>query len=313
MKLAVKLLLISLIACYSCSASALLCIITNMHSSLDNTTWSFNSNPSPGLVINVSRGDITDACQYFLTFSAGGSGSYSQRLLYNSTYTIPYQVYKEVGHVNVLKAFPSINNSNDVIEGSFPLLSGPLTNHHTYYPLLGTVGEYPRFGTYSDTITISLYRDTIIPPYTFVDSHTVTYSYTVGKLIDLSLVNTGAPFDIASVTHTMNFGTMSVGTNRAFDVVLKYNAGYSLKFSSANNGQMKHASLNSYVSYDMTVNGNPINLSGSSGSPVEVSTATGVSSSEGLRLPVSATISSLGTAAAGSYSDTINITVTSIE
>lgn len=76
---------------------------------------------------------------------------------------------------------------------------------------------------------------------------------------------------------------------------------------------MKNTAGNYYVSYSMTVDGSPINLAGSSGNPVVVSSAAGVSTTGGLRIPVSATITSLGAQAAGTHNDTIAITVTSIE
>lgn len=308
MKLSMKLIWIAFVLCYSQLALA---NCNGLSFTVANSTWSFNSNPAPSLQLTVSKNN-NSSCSYFLTFTAGGSANYLNRLLYNSTYTIPYQLYKAFPYVNILKDFPAATSSNDVLSGAYTG-GGSSSQTLTYSAVLGGT-SYARFGSYSDTVTVKLYEGTIGgDEYTLRSSHNVTYNYTMAKLIDLSLVNTGAPFNASDVSQTMNFGTLTVGQVQSFDIVLQYNAGYSLKFSSGNNGQMKNTAGNYYVSYSMTVGGTPISLAGSSGNPVVVSSAAGVSTTGGLRIPVSATITSLGAQAAGTHNDTIAITVTSIE
>lgn len=279
--------------------------------SLANSVWSFNSNPTPSLQVTVSRTG-KGGCHYFLTFSTGRGNSYENRLLYNSAYTFPYQLYQGFPYVNILKHFPAVTSNNDVLAGHFKSGSNDLTFSHTYSAILGQT-SYARFGSYSDSIIVSLYEGTIGGTSNLVSTSPMTFNFTMPKLIDLSLVNTGSPYDPTNFSYVMNFGTLSAGLVQSFDIVLKYNAGYSLKLSSVNDGKMKNTIGNSFVAYLMSVNGSPIDLNGSSAIPITVSSGMGISGASGLRIPVSVAITSLLNQVAGTYKDTVAITVTSLE
>lgn len=291
-----KLFWICFFLCYS---QFVLANCNGLSFSLVDPTWSFNSNPAPIQQIIVTKKD-NSSCDYFLTFSSGESGNYNNRLLFNSaSYTLPYQLYQTFPYSNVLKDFPMAINSSDVLVGAFFTGSGT-SQTITYRPVLRTLGEYPRVGTFADNVMVSIYEGSVVGAHTIHATQVATYNYIVEKLIDLS-----------TVKHVLNFEALSVGLVRSFDVVLKYNSGYSLKFSSANNGQMKNTAGN-FATYSMTVNGSPINLSGSSENPIIVSSGSGASPAGGLRLPVSTTITSAGQVT-GFYRDIVSITVISTE
>ncbi len=270
---------------------------------LADPTWSFNSNPAPLLQITISKKN-NSSCDYFLTFSAGESGNYNNRLLFNSAsytfYTLPYQLYQAFPYANILKDFPIAISSNDVVVGAFST-GGGTSQTITYRPVLRILSAYPRVGNYADHVMVSIYEGSVTGAHSIHTTQVATYNYTVEKLVDLS-----------TARHALDFGMLSVGLVKSFDVILKYNAGYSLMFSSANNGQMKNAAGNFFATYSMKVNGSLINLNSSSKNPIVVSSGSGTSPAEGLRLPISATITSVGQLA-GFYRDVISITVTSME
>ena len=209
-----------------------------------------------------------------------------------------------------LKDLPDATTTNDVFSGS--LSSSTKTAAFTYFPQLGSV-TYNRFGTYSDTFTIKLYDGTLAGSHTLRNSKTVTFTYTMARKIDLSLVATGSAFSAGSTTQSMSFGNLIAGTSKSFDLILEYNAGYNVSLSSVNQGMLKHSTLADTVPYTFQVNGTGVSLVGSNTTPVSAVSGTGVSAVNGLVLPVSVTIGSLGSARAGSYTDVVTLTVATTE
>src|SRR5690606_20724438 len=114
-------------------------------------------------------------------------------------------------------------------------------------------------------------------------------------------------------SENMNFGTLTAGAAQSADLVIKYNAGYSVRMSSANEGRLKHASLSDTVPYTLQLGGLPVNLLGSNSSPVLVTSGTGVSPPNGHSFGLQATIGAIGSARAGSYSDVVTVTVATTE
>lgn len=298
-------LLFSTIASAACS---------NLKLNLANGTVDLTSNTAPALNFTVQRSGLF-GCNYFVTVDYGGAASFNDRRLTQSGgYEIPVDIYRDVAHTQLLKKLPEATVSTEVIAGSFPNLTfSPSSVTHTYYPQLATV-DYHRFGEYSDTFTVRLYEGTLgSGSPSLEDSETVKLKYTMAKKIDLSLVATGAPFNVADTAETMNFGTLTAGAVRTFDIGVKFNAGYRVRVSSLNQGNLKHASQNDTVPYTLRVNSSVVNLAGSNSSPVQVSTGSGVSPTNGLALSSSVTIGALGNARAGNYSDTVTVTVVTTE
>lgn len=283
----------------------------NLRVNADNTTYSFNSGMSPALNLKVKRSS-NGGCSWFMVVNNGTASSYSNRRLVNGANTIGLQIFTDAGNTKIWKDFPNVSSANDIIVGSFANGSGSNTQNIPYYPVLNAV-TYERFGAYSDQISIKIYEGTYNGSNTLKDTEPVTLNYTMAKKVDLSLVDTGSPFNVSDTSQPMNFGTLTPGQQQSMDVMLKYNAGYNLKFSSLNNGNLKNTGNTNTVPYTMTVAGNPIGLAGSNATPVSVASGTGVSSTNGLRLAVVATIGSLGSASAGNYTDTITITVITTE
>jgi hypothetical protein len=85
------------------------------------------------------------------------------------------------------------------------------------------------------------------------------------------------------------------------------NGSYVIKVSSQNNGQLKLSS-GDLISYSLRVNGSPVNLSGSSGNPVQIGSGDATSNAGDLyNLKVKIT-ESTANKAAGMYQDIVTIT-----
>ena len=278
--------------------------------SLAVATYDFASGTAPSLILTVAKAN--GSCNYFLTVGYGGAADFSGRRIAQGAYTIPMNIYKDVAHTQIVKDIPAATADTDVIVGN--ISGGASTSDSTYYPQLGTAPTYNKFGNHTDSFVIKLYEGSITAAHTVKNLQTVTFNYFMPRVVDLSLVNTGGTFNIADTTQSMSFGNLVAGASQSFDIVLKYNAGYNVKLSSNNNGNLKHAALSDTVPYAITVNSVPVNLAGSSTTPVSVASGAGVSSSTGLVLPSTVTIGALGTARSGTnYTDVITFTVISTE
>ncbi len=271
-----------------------------------------NTNPTPAMNFRIKRQGGA-SCDYFLTVSYGSATSFSTRSMFQGSFQVPMNVYVNAGLTQVIRDVPEATNDTQVITGSFEQGHGShTTNDHTYYAALGTI-DYNRFGNYSDTFVMKLYEGTVGNSPVLRDTANVTFTYTMARKIDLSIVSSGSGFNPNSTAQNLNFGALTAGNAKSCDLILKFNAGYSIRLASQNNGKLKHASLSDTVPYTMRVNSVPVSLLGSSTTPVEVTNGTGVSPPNGLTFPLSATIGSIGAARAGNYSDVITITVATSE
>jgi spore coat protein U-like protein len=94
------------------------------------------------------------------------------------------------------------------------------------------------------------------------------------------------------------------------------NAGYNLSVSSANNQLLKISGVNSSaaeIGYDFYSNNTLKNLSASAGTPVNLSSGTGVTPMAGTRIPIKVAIKSVDNKIAGTYQDTVTFTIATTE
>jgi len=274
-------------------------------------SYSLNSNPNPVLSFTVKVTEKTgkNDCIYFVTFNQGSAPDYNRKL-YNGLASVPIQLYNTPPSTYVLQDYPTLVSANNAIVGTLKSTSnGGKTNTHTYATTFSIPPANTLWGTYQNTFAVKLYTGTVTGSHTLVSTKTVTYTYTIAKVINLALVTEGAPFDVFATTYNMDFGNMSTGQTKGFDAVIVSNAGYQLSFSSQNNGRLKHSTRNSYVNYSVTVNTTPYSLVGSSTLPVIVATGTGATSSQGARANTKVILGTVATQLAGIYMDTVTISV----
>jgi hypothetical protein len=271
-------------------------------------SYSFNSGTQAQLSMTVNKSGGS-GCNYFVAISHGGATDYNRKL-FKGTNTIGYQLYTGNPFTFVVKDIPDATSNTDVLPGSFT--AGNKQAVQSYWAVLGNTA-YQAWGIYQDTVSVNLYQGNVNGTYTLAQSQSMSFSYNEPKAIDLSLVPSGAAFDLASTSMNLAFGTLTTGKTLGFDAVMKYNAGYKLSVSSQNAGNMFNSATSSKVSYALSANGSAIDLSAGPGSPAQVSTGGGVSPAAGTRIPIAVTIGDISKSLAGNYSDFLTLVVTSTE
>ncbi len=256
-----------------------------------------------------------DSCDYVITFSKGGAGDYNRRMV-SGPGALNYQLYKESSLTNILKDSSDVTGSGDAITGSFGKGTN-LTQTLTYFlqiPYnLATTPKLKPAGTYSDNYVVSVFNGTATDGLSAPDATAaVSLSTSVPRNVQLSLVRTGAGFDPNSTAQSLDFGTLSENAARTFDIRILTNAGFSITFSSQNQGVLQHTSpgIKTTIPYSVVVNSTTQNLKNG---PVVVATGSGQTTTSGAVNPVSITIGSLKDKVAGNYADNITVTVATTE
>ncbi|MHB9118767.1 MAG: spore coat protein U domain-containing protein [Burkholderiales bacterium] len=261
------------------------------------------------------RGEATGAtCEYFVTLSAGQSGDFNQRKLSGMTNRLNYNAYTDSGKSGILKALPTATQ-NEIIAGSFPVaVALTQTNTHKFFWTINPQQVVPASGTpYADgNLTLSLYSGLLFLNPTLVATKTITFQTRVDSSVDVSLVESGKPFDIGETTQLVDFGMLESGEQRGFDVVVRSNNGYAVTMQSQNRQLLVHArapAIGDSVAYSVIFNGGGIDLS--TGAPVQIVTGTGTTPATGTAFPIEFSVGTLsGNEPAGTYSDVINVEVT---
>ncbi|XGC81036.1 hypothetical protein ACES2L_00895 [Bdellovibrio bacteriovorus] len=306
-----KSLVVAFIFLFSLEAFAANC--NNPTMLIAQTTFDLSSNTTVNPTITVRANTSPGGCDFFITFDYGLASSYTGRALRRSPYSWPFTLSKNSTGTQILKKIPDVAGPNDVLSGTLTSGSSNRQVSVNYFAILSVENPWLYYGLFSDTFTASLYIGSANGSYTFIESKTLTFQYTAPKKVDISISNSGGSFDVNDFTETLNFGTLSPGTVRSCDAILKYNAGYILYASSANNSSLKQESGSATIPYTIKFNNTSFNLSNSASSPVEIARELGVSPASGRVVPISATIGSFGVKPSGIYKDTITLTVQSAE
>lgn len=258
----------------------------------------------------VVNGNTTQgACNYFLTFDYGTSNSYTNRSLKYAGHVWPYQLSSDAAGLSVLKQFPEASSCGDVICGKLQGNNYYNTASHNYTLRIDASNDWRAAGTYQDTVTIRLYRGPVANP-TLVTSKTLSLTFGSHKKADISIVSSGGAFDLTKTNHTINFsGGLSTGAQGTADVILKYNAGYSLFAWSDNGGKLKQVGGTDTIDYTFKINGTVHAI------PwwTPIGSQNGTSPVSGLVNPVVITIGNTSGKSQGVYQDTINFTIQSNE
>lgn len=253
-------------------------------------------------------------CEYFVTLSTGQSNNFNQRKLSQMTKVLNYNAFTTASKTNIFKALPTATQS-EVISGSFPVVVGlTQTNTHQFFWTINRQQIVLAFGSpYADAnLTLSLFSGLLLLNPTLVATKTITFQARVDSSVDISLVESGRPFDIRETTQLVDFGTLEGGEQRGFDVVVRSNNGFSVTMQSQNRQLLVHRrspTIASTVAYNVIFNGGSIDLS--SGGPVQIIASTGTTPATGTAFPIEFTVGTLsGDETAGTYSDVINVEVT---
>jgi spore coat protein U-like protein len=265
----------------------------------------FNSTDYPNTV-NFSITKLSNGNKsYAVTAGTSANTSTYTRKLASGASTLNYQLYTSSAMSFVLEAPPTAN-PNQVISGNSVAHSGTILPLSLVFDIPPSQLVAP--GNYSDQITMSIYNsynDNGSPESTA----TIFFSATVVSCATLCLVPTGSGFNRGSTSQTLDFGALAQGQMLSCDLLVLKNTSCTVTFSSANQGVLKTppVATSDQIPYTCTVNGIALNLA----TTASLTLPPGVSTSQdGTRLPISITIGNLGNPAAGTYSDSITITVT---
>lgn len=241
------------------------------------------------------------ACNYFITFDEGTSGTFN-RTLVNGPNILNYQLYDQASQANILKDLPSAT-ANEVISGSF---TGRGSQQLSFF-LVIPAEQVVRPGVYRDTITMTAYEGDL-SSYTQDHTRNLRISVTVLEQLDLSLVNPGGSFNPALTSRLIDFGILQTGEFSDFDLRVRSNIGYSVTLSSLNLGNMAHMTPPdpSLIPYTLTANSANVDLSGPATTVINTPLPT---SPLGVPYPMRITVGTIGNASAGVYQDNITITV----
>jgi len=271
-----------------------------------NSYVSLNTNNFVSLDLRVNKGSGT-CNSFFVVIDNGGARSYSSRVMQSNFSSIPIQFYKDASRNQILKSeFEA--SASEVISGTFV---GDIATYNTvYYAYIDAdANQYIKYGNYSKNFLLKLYEGDFSNKI-LRDTKLVHFAFTQFKSVDISLVSTGSAFNLTDTSQTLDFGKLSEGISRGFDIVMLYNAGYTISINSANAGRLKHLTAKKYISYVLSLDGVPVGLASVS---TLVKSAVGISSPNGTRLPVSVKIGSILGSTPGIYTDTITINVASAE
>ena len=256
-----------------------------------------------------------DACNYVVTFSRGGAGDYNRRLVSGAN-TLAYQLYRESSLTNILKEIPDLTSPNDAITGSFGTGANQSQSLTYFLQIPYNLATTPRLkpaGMYADNFMVSIYNGNVGDSLSSPDATAgISLSTAVPRNVQLSLVCTGAGFDPNSTTQALDFGNLTENALRTFDIRILTNAGFSVTFTSQNQGVLKHTSsdVKTTIPYKVAVNSTLQNLTNG---PVVVANGGGQTTTSGAVNPVSITIGSVADKVAGNYSDVITVTVATTE
>ena len=269
----------------------------------------FSAGGSPTIPVTVSRKsgkNGNNTCSFFLVIDNGITGtSFTSRQLTFGQQPYPVQFFADSGRTNIMRPYAAGLPPANVVIGQFnsPGNADAVVN---FYPTLDT-SLYIANGQYAEVFGISLYMGDVNSS-TFQQTLNGNFTYTNSKKADLSLVDTGTAFVAADVAQSLDFGQLASGAQKAFDLILQYNSGYSLSISSANANRLFNSSTSTYINYGLTLNSLPRALTVA---PQVVQTSGGTSPANGLRLPVNVTIGSVTGAKPGNYTDTVTIVISS--
>jgi spore coat protein U-like protein len=251
------------------------------------------------VTIQVARNGAS-SCGFYVTASAGSSGSYLQRRLDGAGLSLAYNLYADASLARPLR--DGVGAAGGLV-GAYAQHDPELKTLTYYFDV--PPGQTAEPGEAADAIDLKLYDDSD----RLVQSVRVTHRARVAAAADLSIVPTGAGFDPSRLSHAVSFGELAPGKRADFDLRVRGNNGFSVTMQSAGGGALRPtaAGATGSVPYTLSVGGATIPLAGGGAVPVAAS-AIGTDA-EGLRFPVAIVIGAVEVEA-GTYADTVTVVVT---
>jgi spore coat protein U-like protein len=259
-------------------------------------------------------GEVFSAENTTITFSAGSSGQIEQRTLTHTefpSHKLDYNIYRDPEATQILT--DSVNAQNGyLLEYRFPRISVQRFQTQQQFAVLPfylqvTPNQFLRAGTYTDSIDLNVYTsgDSSIEGAMLSIEIEVTVSQFVG--INVGDINVFDPQYQGG--YGMDFETLQSYESLSTNVVALANVPYTIRASSANNGSMKHESLDEYIPYEFSFAQSLADLTGSQTNPIVVLESTDITSSTGDVYQIEVEIGYFDWKPAGDYHDTISFEI----
>jgi spore coat protein U-like protein len=242
------------------------------------------------------------AAKFFITFSAGQSGSFGARALLSGADSMGYQIFDNLSRKDILKDLSASPSAVEVLTGSFGC-SQSWQQQSLSFSVYLFPGQFPPAGQYLDTVIVQLYEGTPSCRARRIACMSFKISMTMNTALDVSLVQPGAPFDQKSTSLTLDAGVLSSGIVKAADLIVRSNTRYTISVASQNGGVLKNGDPAdaSNIPYQFSADGRSLTLPRAGSQPIASGTApTGLA---GKRFGLSVTIGTVGWATEGAYSD----------
>jgi hypothetical protein len=203
-----------------------------------------------------------------VTMSPGASGNFNNRTLtkVGGTETLGYNFYTNSGYSNIFKGPDNEYSSANILHYVFPNEGVSAWNTETqkatltyYYKIQGD--QFVPSGAYTDTAILNVYED---GEDTSSDDIPIEIAVNVQTFLGIRL-SSGTEYGSGSSDAGLFFGTVVGGETESINLIPRANVPYKVKAFSQNSGQMKHESVNEYMPYTISVDGDP---------PIDLSSAT---------------------------------------
>ena len=259
-------------------------------------------------------GAVQDRLDYFITFSTGSSGDFTNRSMTGSTASVLYyNIYDDRVNRNVLMDLSVQPSPSNVLSGSITEEEAGrfVTITEVSFVVLLDPDQFPEAGQYQDAVTLNLYLGTPENPESSSseDSIMMSLSAVMDTAMEMSIVPDGGVFDETSIDLLLNFGTLFAGDTREADLLVRSNSGYSVSIRSENRGEMliQNPDDSSVVPYRLLSNGSLLDLS--PGTDQILAVADDGTDENGNRYNLSFGILDFGMATEGIYSDVLTVTL----
>jgi len=278
--------------------------------SVNNAVFLLDQEVIISQTISVRKQRKETTTSFFLTFSTGQSGVFSNRAMVGSGGSLMYYgIYNDGTNRNILKDLSTQPDSSEVLTGTFAINDN--TSQEVSFVVILDRDQFPLAGNYLDEVTIGLYGGTPENPETLnpIETAVMSISAVMDPVMEMSLVPEGTSFDAGRSELTLDFGTLFNGQTRNADLLVRSNSNYSVLLRSNNSGRMpiRDTADTSVVPYSLSVNGSLLDL-GSGTDQTAIPTGT-PSTENGTRYKLSVVIGDFGMASEGTYSDVLTITL----
>lgn len=242
------------------------------------------------------------SCSFFATVAPVAEAGTGVGRLQGGQGRLRYEVSKDASGSRPLKPLGLATN-DETFTGSGSA-SGSMTSFQFAFSI--PPGQVVPPGHYSDDLEIAAYEGTLANPI-LRDRRRVKVNVPVPAVAELSF-SEGGGFDPNSGSFTVNFNNLRAGMRSVVRLKARSNAGYRITFQSENGGLRNiNPTDDSLVHYETSIDGSSVTLS--RGALTQAILNSGMTDMSGQQHVIDFTIGDIGSATAGDYIDTINLSV----